>query len=150
MKLLFPSKQILQSSVYRYKNGNVLSTLENKVTYVAVILGSIVFILLITIIVLIFRRRVRKRSKERSRMKYVISIFTIRRRRDHAKYDLDQAKIFLYIRRGLRQKIVTTKQFDWTSSTALCKLIGQSVAPDRHAHLRMFECSTLALMPQLL
>ena len=55
------------------------------------------------------------------------------------KLNLDKAKIFLHIRRCLRNKIVITKQFDWISSTALCELIGQSVAPECHAHLRMFE-----------
>ena len=62
-----------------------------------------------------------------------------RRRRDHTKYDLDQTKIFLYIRRGVLHKTVIGKQFDWTSTTALCELIGQSVAPECHAHLRMIE-----------
>ena len=61
------------------------------------------------------------------------------RRGDLVKYDLDQAKIFLHVRGGLPHKIVITKQFDWTSSTALCELNGQSVAPESHAHLRMFE-----------
>ena len=65
--------------------------------------------------------------------------FIIRRRGDLAKYDIDQAKIFLHIRRGLRHKIVMTKQFDWTSFNFLGEFIGQSVAPDSHAHLRMFE-----------
>ena len=35
----------------------------------------------------------------------LILIIIIHMRGDHAKYDLDQAKIFLHIRRGLRHKI---------------------------------------------
>ena len=48
-----------------------------------------------------------------------IASFIFHMRGDQAKYDLDQAKIFLCVRRGLRHKIVITKQFDWTASTAL-------------------------------
>ena len=40
-----------------------------------------------------------------SRMNTLITWIIIHMRGDHAKYDLDQAKIFLHIRRGLRHKI---------------------------------------------
>ena len=55
-------------------------------------------------------------------------------RGNQEKYDLDQAKEIVHISHGLRKKHLHNQTIWFDIMHYLCELIGQSVAPESHAH----------------